>query len=343
MAIFMIGTQRSGSNLLRLMLNQLPDIAAPHPPHILDRMMPVEELYGDLSSSINFHDLVDDICKLVEFNPVSWDGVMLDRDNIAERARTRNVMGVYEAVHDAMAEAWGAKEWCCKSLVNIQYLPQIETHFENAKYIYLYRDGRDVALSFKKAVVGEKHFYHIAKEWDFTQKLALAMEPNLPKERFFRISYEDLVSQPKHSMQRLCKFIGVNYLDSMMNFHESSEAQRAAESSSLWDQVAQPINADNTSKFLAEASAAEIRIFEAVAGDVLTTLGYPLHADVDARRVRLGRDEISFFDRENARLKAEVQQGMDKADQKRRDRQAALIRTIISKRLPANGPATRIQ
>ena len=28
MAIFMIGTQRSGSNLLRLMLNQLPDVAA---------------------------------------------------------------------------------------------------------------------------------------------------------------------------------------------------------------------------------------------------------------------------------------------------------------------------
>ena len=35
MKIFMIGTQRSGSNLLRLMVNQAPDIAAPHPPHIL--------------------------------------------------------------------------------------------------------------------------------------------------------------------------------------------------------------------------------------------------------------------------------------------------------------------
>ncbi len=34
MPIFMIGTQRSGSNLLRLMLNQLPEIAAPHPPSL---------------------------------------------------------------------------------------------------------------------------------------------------------------------------------------------------------------------------------------------------------------------------------------------------------------------
>ncbi len=40
--IFMIGIQRSGSNLLRLMLNQLPEIAAPHPPHVL--LMPLHDL-----------------------------------------------------------------------------------------------------------------------------------------------------------------------------------------------------------------------------------------------------------------------------------------------------------
>lgn len=32
MPIFMIGMQRSGSSLLRLMLDQLPDIAASNPP-----------------------------------------------------------------------------------------------------------------------------------------------------------------------------------------------------------------------------------------------------------------------------------------------------------------------
>ncbi|MDH3309864.1 MAG: sulfotransferase [Gammaproteobacteria bacterium] len=48
MSIFMIGTQRSGSNLLRLMLNQLPRITAPHPPHILPRLMPLLVNYRDL-------------------------------------------------------------------------------------------------------------------------------------------------------------------------------------------------------------------------------------------------------------------------------------------------------
>ena len=54
MNIFMIGTQRSGSNLLRLMLNELPRIAAPHPPHILQRLMPLVPNYGDLEQRENF-------------------------------------------------------------------------------------------------------------------------------------------------------------------------------------------------------------------------------------------------------------------------------------------------
>ncbi|WP_372521940.1 sulfotransferase, partial [Sulfuricaulis sp.] len=66
MNIFMIGTQRSGSNLLRLMLNELPRIAAPHPPHILQRMLPLVPNYGDLEKRENFAQLVEDVCRLVE-------------------------------------------------------------------------------------------------------------------------------------------------------------------------------------------------------------------------------------------------------------------------------------
>ena len=51
----MIGTQRSGSNLLRLMLNQQPAIASPHPPHILERFMPLLPLYGNLDTLLMWH------------------------------------------------------------------------------------------------------------------------------------------------------------------------------------------------------------------------------------------------------------------------------------------------
>ncbi len=85
MPVFMIGTRRSGSNLLRLMINQLPEVAAPHPPDILQRMMPLVPLYGNLNDPKIFYQLVDDVCRLVELDPVPWEGVTLNRNDVASR------------------------------------------------------------------------------------------------------------------------------------------------------------------------------------------------------------------------------------------------------------------
>jgi Sulfotransferase family len=328
MNIFMIGTQRSGSNLLRLMLNELPRIAAPHPPHILQRLMPLVPNYGDLDKRENFRQLVEDVCRLVELNPVPWEGVTLDREDVLRRCHRQSLMGVYEAVYDAMADAWEARSWCCKSLANIAYLPQIEAHFKSPRYIYLYRDGRDVAVSFRKAVVGEKHFYHIAKEWSATQQLALGMRERIGPSRFFSISYESLTSEPEMSMRLLCKFLGVRFDNSMLEFYKSDEARRAAESSELWGNVVRPIMADNTRKFLRDASEEDIRIFESMAGDVLGALGYDRLYVPHGAETAFTEADIRRFDEENLRLKEEVLDRTNAADLKRRDRQAALIQEI---------------
>ena len=89
--VFMIGTQRSGSNLLRLMLNQLKDIASPHPPHVLERMFPLMDGYGDLQQDKNFKILVDDVCRLVELNPVEWSGSSLNRKEVASRSTKKKL------------------------------------------------------------------------------------------------------------------------------------------------------------------------------------------------------------------------------------------------------------
>ncbi|MBI3569766.1 MAG: sulfotransferase [Gammaproteobacteria bacterium] len=328
MKIFMIGTQRSGSNLLRLMLNELPRIAAPHPPHILQRLTPLAPNYGDLERRENFAQLVDDVCRLVELNPVPWEGVTLNRLDIQLRCRRRTLMAVYEAVHDVMAEAWEAGSWCCKSMANIQYLPQIEEHFRSPRYIYLYRDGRDVACSFRKAVVGEKHFYHIAKEWAAAQQLALGMRERIGPSRFISISYESLTGEPELTMRLLCKFLGVRFSPSMLEFYKSDEARRAAESSELWGNVARPIMAGNTRKFLRDASQEDIRVFESVAGDVLSALNYERLYVPSGGEMVFSTEDIRRFDAENLRLKQEVLDRASAADIKRRDRQTGLIQEI---------------
>ena len=172
--IFMIGTQRSGSNLFRLMPNQLPEIAAPHPPHILIRLMPLVPGYGNLDDPQAFAQLVDDACRLVESNPVEWEGVVLDRANIAARCDRHDVFAVMAAIYDALAERWGKTSWCCKSLGNVKYANELADRFPDAKFIYLYRDGRDVALSFTRAIEGEKHYYNIAQDWNGAQQVAVA-------------------------------------------------------------------------------------------------------------------------------------------------------------------------
>jgi hypothetical protein len=319
------------------MLNQLPDIAAPHPPHILQRMMPLEKGYGDLASDKNFKHLVDDVCTLVELNPVPWEGVKLDRKDIASRCRNHSVVAAFGAVYDAMAAQSKAGSWCCKSLANINYLKELEAYYgDAARYIYLYRDGRDVAVSFRKAVVGEKHPYHIANEWGATQRIALTNRKHIDPKRFYNLSYETLTVSPEKAMRGLCEFLGVTYTESMLDFHESDEAKRAASSSELWGNVVKPVMADNSNKFLKEMSAEDIRIFELVAGDVLDALGYKRFQTKVGETKKFTAAEIQHFDAENQRLKQEVLSKVDPEDMKRRDQQAGLIKQIKERQQAAS-------
>ena len=50
---FMIGSQRSGSNWLRTMLDQREDLVGPHPPHVMREFMPLisQSKFGDLSQA----------------------------------------------------------------------------------------------------------------------------------------------------------------------------------------------------------------------------------------------------------------------------------------------------
>jgi len=324
----MIGMQRSGSNMLRLMLNQLSEIASPHPPHILQRIHPLLGCYDDLADPRNFRLLAEDVCRLVELNPVPWENVQLDRDDVISRCQEQSLVALHGAVYDICAEAWGANTWCCKSLENIRYIDEIERYFKNPKYIYLYRDGRDVALSFQKAVVGEKHIYHIASGWAELQEIALGLQEKIEQERLIAISYEELTADTESAAKKLCTFLDIPYTNTMLDFHRSDEAQRAAGSSTLWDKVTQPVMKNNTRKFLRESTEEDIRIFESVAGHVLDKLGYERVHVPPGEEQQFTEQELFEFSAENERLKQLHAASVDKEDQERRERQSKLLADI---------------
>jgi hypothetical protein len=220
-------------------------------------------------------------------------------------------------------------------LQNIRHLPEIDSYFDDARYIYLHRDGRDVACSFRRAVLGEKHFYHIAREWGEAQRLALAHRERISGERFLSLGYGELCDAPEQTLRRLCRFLGVGFAREMLDAHQPDAARRAAGPS---DDAARSPQVDNVRQFLREATAEDIRVFESVAGDVLDALGYARACVSPGRERRFSRAELESFDIANRMLKDEIHQLAGSADSHRRDRQGALLAEIRARGTPDTPP-----
>jgi hypothetical protein len=287
--------------------------------------MPLRPLYGDLEEPSAFAMLVDDVCRLVELNPVPWENITrFDRTDIARRCRKPSLIAVFGAVMDVYAEVNGKHKWLCKSMTNIRYAKELEAYFGNPKYIYLYRDGRDVALSFMKAVIGDKHPYVIAQKWAELQRLCLSEREQAP-ERVFSICYEELTSDPETVLRGLCAFLGIRFKEAMLSCHLSPEAHRTAQSSSLWANLTRPIMRHNTKKFLQELSEEDIRIIESVASDCLDALGYERVYVQPGQEIHFEDDEVAAFQAQNRTLLQHHLAVADPDDLERRQRQQQVL------------------
>ncbi|MCX7636320.1 MAG: sulfotransferase [Cyclobacteriaceae bacterium] len=325
-AIQFVGTQRSGSNLLRVMLNQSPEIAAPHPPHILKTFFPLLAGYGDLQQDDNFYQLVADVCEWVNRNPVPWENVTLKTEDIFAACTNRTLIEIFRRIYEKKAAIKGARYWCCKSMESIYYVKELEVSGIRPFYIYLYRDGRDVALSFMKAVVGPKHIYHLAQKWLTEQELSLQLKEQVAEDRFIEVKYEDLISNPEALLKRLCDKLDVAYSESMLQYFKSQESRITAESGNMWKNVVRPILPNNHHKFLKELSLDEIRIFEAVAGKMLVKLGY--ERITDDRDIAITEDDIRRFNQENEKRMKQVLASADPVELARRKPQEDLLELL---------------
>lgn len=328
-SILMIGEQRSGSNLLRLILNSSPEITAPHPPHILQNLMPLIPQYGDLSDENVMNRLIDDVCRLVEHNPVAWDGIsQFDRQEVRNLCQANSLVAVFSAVMTIYARRQNANAWLCKSMQNVRWAKELDEYLDNAKFIYLYRDPRDVALSFSKAVIGDKHPYSVAMKWGKLQQYCLDAEKWLRPEQFKRVCYETLTSEPEHVITDLCDFLEIPFIPEMLDFHRSTEANRTATQSSLWSNLTRPLMSGNSNKFKKNMSEQHIRIVESVAGDIMDQLGYKRYLVERGAQNTFSASDIEQFNTENNNAMRAMSKNTDPDDLKRRERQLKVIREI---------------
>jgi len=314
-----------------VMLNQLPEISAPHPPHILKTFFPLLDRYGDLQSEGSFRMLTEDVCRWVNCNPVSWEPYFAQPDVVIRNSRSRDLPGIFVAISEGKTVLDGADIMCCKSMESVSYIDRIEAAGLSPVYIHLYRDGRDVALSFMKAVVGPKHIYMLAKKWRQDQEEALAAKKIIPSDRFVSLCYEDLLEDPERVLQALCSNLQVTYRGEMLRYFESGESRKTAHAGKMWENLEKPVLSSNRQKFLKGLTREQLVIFESVAGDMLEGLGYALVTTHEERIDKFSPDMVESFEAENKNLISAALQGADAEDLRKRKPQEELLKEILNR------------
>ena len=322
---FILGERRSGSNFLRTTLNACSQIAAPHPPHIIHTFHDLTICYGDLGEDANWQRLVEDVVHCVNLSPVRLlaSEQPLSAKAVARQSVQRSLPGLQDAIYREVVNEESKSGWICKSNDNIHYLEDIEQAYgATAKYLFLIRDGRDVAMSFRKAPIGPKHPYVAGRQWAQMQQTLLAWEARVG-ERLLRIRYEDLLQNQAAEVQRVCNFLGVVFEDRMLSPEKTSEARRTANQSVLWRNVDKPLMAGNFNKFR-EDDPENVHLFERAAGETLQCLGYELMYEPD---VGCSEAEVNRFMQEDARLRERAQTAFPQ-DGGPREAQSQFLRTL---------------
>ena len=280
--VFIIGTERSGSNLLRLILDSHPRFVVPHPPHVMRYFTPMVARYGDLSDPARFRRLVEDVLALVHAHIHPWPWVP-GADEVVARSRGRELFSVYVALHEAVRDHVGKARWGCKSTFMIDHVERVRAEWPGARLLWLYRDPRDVAASSRKSVFSTFHPVETARLWTRHQERGLALEADgVP---LFRLRYEELVGDPEGQVRRICAWLGEEFQPPMLEFVRGEEARRSAALSESWQNTAAPIRGDALARWRRDLSAEEVLAVEAIAGPTMERLGYvPAHpAEVRAR------------------------------------------------------------
>jgi len=311
-----IGTQRSGSNLLRLMLNQLPEIAAPHPPHLLRTFVPIAANYADLTERSKRVQLAAHMCELVARNPVRWLAGVPAPEALVDAAPTPDLAGLFVGLYQYYAQQQGAAWACCKSMANIAWYQQLEATSVAPRYIHMVRDGRDVASSFQRTIIGPKHPFAIGRKWRNEQEACLALAGQLGN-RVYRIHYEALLANPEQELQQLCSWLGVRYHERMLHYYESQASQETASSGRMWQNVAKPMLTQNTGNYRRRLSLEDLLLFEAQTAPTLEKLGYASVTKA-ADRPTVTPDMEAVFTLLDETLRAEARTSAPPADQQNR-------------------------
>lgn len=238
---FLVGAERSGTTLLRLMLSHHPQISwCEEFEYVVDRISPA----GEFPQLKDYYDWL-------ETNRIFQDsGLVINRN-----------LSYPELVNDFLVQK---KQQNQKPIVGAtvhRHFDQLLKIWSKAAFIHIIRDPRDVAQSRVKLGWAGNVWLGV-ESWLEAENCWEKLKENLSPQQYIEIYYEDLITSPLEILTNLCHFIGVNYDSEMMNYYQNT----------TYDQV----DSSLIQQWKKKLSNREIQLIEARANSLLKERGYQL-------------------------------------------------------------------
>ncbi len=164
-----------------------------------------------------------------------------------------------------------------KSPEHTGLLPRIRRMFPEAKFLVLYRDGRDVASSLSRMPWMTPNLYVNFVVWLYYYWVLLRERERNPDNLYFA-RYEDIVADPRSELARILDFLGLPYEATVTEGHGNSEGVPLREYA--WKRRAlERIGTARVGVFQHELSMDEIEVLERLGKEPLSALGYSLITD----------------------------------------------------------------
>lgn len=263
--VFIVGAPRSGTSLVRQMLNRHPALA------ICDETQFFRLIYqkrrrkafGDLRNAANRRRLVDEY---VSLRPTRRLG--LDCAKLAERLyeEATSYPAMFAAVLKHYAESQGKPRGGEKTPQHAFAVKTLCEWFPGAFILHIVRDPRDVVASLLRMPFGSPSVVTNARLW---LRRTFAAREASDGEHYRELRYEDLIADPERGLAGLCKFIGEEYAPSLL-VPEQTEMQRADER----DRFRTAVTEARRGRWRDELSPRQVAQIEWAVGRQMEALGY---------------------------------------------------------------------
>jgi len=274
--IFIVGANRSGTTLLRLILNAHPRIAIPDELIYFTSYLagvPIEQWRRPGLPPPEYEAFVDRFldatCPLLdELDPSRLRDDILDGPPTFRRP--------YRCALAAWARHYDKDRWGEKTPGNLFYADILHEMFPEAQFLYVVRDPRAGVASMQRVSFfpDDVIFNALSRRKHDVQGQAL-LNRSVPDPQRMTVRYEDLVRAPEVQTRAICQFLDEDFSPQMLCFHQDADDYMKDEAEERYNATAtQPITDDRVDAWRVRLAPDQVAVVESICHDVMQQFQY---------------------------------------------------------------------